>query len=180
VKRGWLVVALLLSLGVNLGLVGVAVARRAVDARWERAARGAAEMPPPERLGRRLADRLGVAQGRREAFLAVQRRLAERTATERRELVRVRLALRRELLAPQPDRDRIATLLDELGERERALNRALVDSVLESRATLDGRELELYLRFLERAGPPPGGGPRRRFGPGAGIDRPRGEPPGEP
>lgn len=163
-RRGTLVVALLLSLGVNLGLLGVAVARRGAGERWPRAERG--EMLAPERFGRRLADRLGVPDERREAFLGVQRRLAERAAGERRELLRVRLALRRELLAPAPDRVRVDALLDELAVRERALNRALVDSVLESRQTLSGRELERYLRFLERAGPGPGGPPRHGFGGG--------------
>lgn len=173
-RRGTLVVALLLSLGVNLGLLGVAVARRAAGERWQRAERG--ETLPPERFGRRLADRLGVPDERRDAFLTVQRRLAERTAVERRELLRVRLALRRELLAPAPDRARIDDLLDELADRERSLNRALVESVLESRQSLAGRELERYLRFLERAGPGPGGPPRHGFG--AGRRRPEAPPEG--
>jgi Spy/CpxP family protein refolding chaperone len=166
VKRGWLVVALLLSLGVNLGLVGVAVARRAGFERWERMQRG--EAPPPEALGRRLAERLGVPEARRERFLAIQRQLVERTVEVRREVMRVRLALRRELLAPQPDRARVDALLAELAEREAALNRAFVTSVLDSRELLAGRELELYLRFLERAGP---GGFGRGHGMGEGPPR---------
>jgi hypothetical protein len=164
VKRGWLIVALLLSVGVNLGLVGVAVARRLGLERWERAARG--EAPPPATLGRRLADRLGVPEERRDRFVEIQRELVERTFAERREVMRVRLELRRELLAPAPDRARIDELLAELGRREAALDRAFVDGVLASRETLDARELELYLRFLERAAPRPGFGPRG--GPGGG------------
>jgi hypothetical protein len=163
VKRGWLIVALLLSVGVNLGLVGVAVARRAGLERWERAAHGEA---PPAALGRRLADRLGVPEERRDRFVEIQRDLVERTFAERREVMRMRLALRHELLAPEPDRARIDELLAELGRREAALDRAFVDGVLASRETLDERELELYLRFLERAAPRPGFGPRG--GPGGG------------
>lgn len=165
-KRGGLVLALLVSLGVNLGLVGVALARRAGVERWERVRQGLEA--PPERFARRLADRVGVPSERREHFLSVQRRLGERTAEERRQVLRVRDELRRELLSSEVDPQRLDALLAELGEREAALNRALVDSVLESRDLLDGRELELYLRFLDRAAPGGGGrhqGPRRRFRP---------------
>lgn len=151
-RRGWLVLALLVSLGVNLGLVGVAVARRTGAAPLEHFRHG--QEAPPERFARRLADRVGVRAERRERFLTVQRRLVERTADERREVARLRLELRRELLAEEPDAKRLDTLLVELADREAALNRALVDSVLDSRDLLDGRELELYLRFLERAAPP--------------------------
>lgn len=171
-KRGWLIVGLLLSLGLNLGLVGVAVARRVGLERWERVARG--EAPPPSALGRRLAERLGVPEDRREAFLDVQRRLLERTVETRREIGRARLELRRELLAPRPDRARVETLLDELARLEEEMNRAFVEGVLDSRETLAPRELELYLRFLERAGPGmgPRGGPGGGMPPGAGPRRP--------
>jgi hypothetical protein len=154
-SRGALVLALLVSLGVNVGLVGVGLARRAGVERWERVRSGLDE--PPAGLGRRLADRLGVPVERRERFLAVQRRLVERTAGERREVARLRLALRAELLAVEPDRVRLETLLAELAAREAELDRALVAGVLESRQALTGRELERYLRLLERAAPGRGG-----------------------
>jgi hypothetical protein len=160
VSRGVLVLALLVSLGVNVGLVGVGLARRAGVERWERS-RESLEAPRPG-FGLRLADRLGVPAERRERFLAVQRRLAERTGAERREVLRVRLELRRELLAREPDRARLDELLAELAAREAELSRALVAGVLESREVLSGRELELYLRFLERAAP--GHGSPRRGG----------------
>jgi hypothetical protein len=180
VKRGWLVVALLLSLGVNLGLVGVAVARRVAVERWERVRHGLEQ--PPEGFGRRLADRLGVPAERRERFLAIQHGLIERTAAERRQVERARLELRRELLAARPDRARVDALLGELAERESALNRAFAASVLESREVLSGRELELYLRFVERAGGGvgPGGGPGPRFGAGGRDEPPRRPPPERP
>jgi len=175
VKRGWLLVALLLSVGVNVGLVGVAVGRRVAFERWERVREGVGQ--PPEGFGRRLAERLGVPEERRERFQAIQRALVERTAAERREVVRVRLELRRELLAERPDRARVDSLLAELAGREAALNRAFADGVLDSRELLGGRELELYLRFLERAGP--GGGPGAGGGPRLGGPR-RDEPPHRP
>jgi hypothetical protein len=166
-RRGWLVLALLVSLGVNVGLVGVGLARRAGLERWQRVRAGLEEPPPG--MGQRLAERIGVPAARRDRFLAVQRRLVERTAAERREVVRLRLALRGELLASAPDRARIDELLTALAAREAELSRALVAGVLESREVLDGRELELYLRFLERAAPgrggPGRGGPARRLRP---------------
>jgi len=67
--------------------------------------------------------------------------------------------------------------LAELAGREAALNRAFADGVLDSRELLGGRELELYLRFLERAGP--GGGPGAGGGPRLGGPR-RDEPPHRP
>jgi len=166
-RRGWLVLALLVSLGVNVGLVGVGLARRAGLERWQRVRVGL-EAPPPG-MAQRLAERIGVPAARRERFLAVQRRLVERTAAERREVARLRFALRGELLASVPDRARIDELLTALAAREAELSRALVAGVLESREVLDGRELELYLRFLERAAPGSGGpgrgGPARRMRP---------------
>lgn len=164
-RRGWLVVALLLSLGVNLGLVGAAVVRRHALERWERIRMG--EERPPEGFGRRIAERLDLGEAERERFVAVQRALVERTAEGRRRIGELRRELRRELLAAAPDRPRIDALLDELGREEAALNRAFVDSVLDSREVLGARRTEAYLRFLERFAPGPGGPPppREPFGP---------------
>ena len=163
-RRGWLVVALLLSLGVNLGLAGTALARRAEARRWHFGS--GADAPLPERLGHRLAERLQLPPERRERFVDAHRRLVERTFAERREVGRLRHELRRELLAPQPDRAHVDALLGEIATREDELNRAFATSILESRALLDDRELEGYLRILERVAPgrrgPHGGGPPGR------------------
>jgi hypothetical protein len=173
VRRGWLLLALLLSLGVNLGLIAGAVARRRAIDRWEAVRTG--EWRPPEGVGRRLADRLDLEAGERERFVAVQRRLVESTITGRRRIAELRFELRGELLAERPDRARIDALLDELAGAEASLDRAFAESVLESRAILGERRAEAYLRILERfapgrGGPPPHGrrdwgGPGDRFGP---------------
>lgn len=162
-SRGWIVVALLLSLGVNVGLVAVGLSRRAAV---ERVIEGPRERPPSEAFGRRLADRLDLDRERRERFLEIQHRLIDRTREERQGVAELRRELRGELLSPQPDRERIERLLGELGEREAAMNRAFVDNVLETRGALEGPELEAYLRFLDRFAPG-GGGPHGERRPGA-------------
>ncbi|MCB9378930.1 MAG: periplasmic heavy metal sensor [Holophagales bacterium] len=193
-KRWWLVVALLLSLGVNLGLVGAQIARRRAVAAW------AGERPPggPE-PGARLAERLRLDDAQREQFLAIQRRLIEGVRDQRRELGRLRRVLRDELIAPAPDRGRVDLLLGEIAERQQALDRAFVEHVLESRELLDGEQLERYLFFLERftaqrfgrpdegpdprlgrPGDRPGDRPGARFQPERGDDARRPAPRQEP
>lgn len=179
-RRWWLVVALLLSLGVNLGLVGAHLVRQRVLAAWQ------GERPPdgPE-PGVGLADRLRLREPQRTRFLEVQRELVGTVREQRRELGRLRRVLRDELIAPAPDRDRVDRLVDEIAERQAALDRAFVDHVLASRELLDGEQLERYLHFLERFTAQrfgrPEERPEQRFAPGrVGPDtRPRRPPPGE-
>jgi hypothetical protein len=166
VRRTWLVVALLASLGVNLGLVGVAVARRLAMARWERVESG--EAPPPELVGRRFADELRLAPEKRLRFLEAQRRLAGETFSGRREVLRLRDEVRREVASPAPDRARLDALVAELARRQAELDRAFVDGMLETRAVLDEREFEAYLALVDRVigprrGGPPPGAPFRPF-----------------
>lgn len=189
-KRGWLVVALLASLGLNLGLVGVQIARARAVARWT-GERGDPGGPEP---GARLADRLSLEGGERERFLRLQRQLAEAVREERGQIGRLRHQLRGELIAPRPDRQRIDRLLADVAAHQEALDRAFADSVLESRQQLSGRALDAYLRFVERfAQPgPPGGrepprergegprGPRRDPAPDEGPEGPGPPPPSEP
>jgi hypothetical protein len=155
VKRGWLLVVLLLSLGVNLGLVGSLLARRTGPERWQ--SDRPAEGRRPEALGRRLADRLELEPDERERFVAIQRSLFERTTEGRREITRIRRELRREVLLSEPDRPRLDALLEDLAHEEAALNRAFVAAVLESREVLGERRAAAYLRFLERFAPGRGG-----------------------
>lgn len=191
-RRSWLVVALLASLGLNLGLVGVQIARARAIARWT-GDRGDPGGPDP---GARLADRLSLQGGERERFLRLQQRLAEAVREERGQIGRLRHQLRAELIAQQPDRQRIDSLLADVAAHQVALDRAFADSVLESRQQLSGRALDAYLRFVERFAQPgaPGGreplrdraeGPRvPRRGPAPapdeGADGPALRPPPEP
>ncbi|MFN7943213.1 MAG: periplasmic heavy metal sensor [Thermoanaerobaculia bacterium] len=144
-RRWGLVVALLLSLGVNLGLIGMAVARRALAGpslvdRWSRG----------ERVGEMLADRLRLDGDRRERFLVVQRQLAAAVREHRLAMNDLRRDLRAELTGEVPDRARVDALVDRLAGHQAALDRAFVDSVFASRELLSGRELAEYLKFLDR------------------------------
>jgi hypothetical protein len=158
-KRWGLAVALLASLGLNLGLVGAQLARRGF-------ARGP-EPGAPRGIdpGGRLAARLGLEGEARARFLEIQRELATTVHAERREMLRARAALRAELVGDAPDRERIDRLLAEVAARQRAVDTAFAENVLATRAVLDGRQLALYLRFVERFTPPrPGERLRDRLG----------------
>lgn len=161
-NRAWLVVALLLSLGVNLGLVGTAVARRhQLERRF-----GLGDEAPrsPDRPGERFADRLGLARESRDRFVAVHRRMAEASFRARSDVARIRRELRREVMSAAPDRKQIEELLAELSRQESVANRALVDGVLEARSGLSARELRDYLLALERFGPRSESAPPKSWG----------------
>lgn len=176
-RRGWLVVALLASLGLNLGLVGVQLVRARQSAAWagERPDFGG---PDP---GARLADRLRLGGEERGRFLGLQRRLAQAVRDERAQIGRLRRELRGELIARDPDRARVDRLIVEVAAHQQALDRAFADNVLESRRQLSGRALEAYLRFVERFAqprPPDAGEPLRDRFPGLRGMRRDAPPPG--
>lgn len=159
-RRWWLVVALLLSLGVNLGLVGMIVARRALSRpalldRFERA----------ESPGERLADRLGLVGEERRDFLALQSRLAETLRRERPRLHEARGLLRDKLVRESPDRRAIDRLMAEAAAAQTALDRAFVENALATRQILRGEAYDEYLRFLAHFAGDPRGGPASEVGP---------------
>lgn len=179
-KRNLLFLALLLSVGINCGLLGMGIARH----RLMGAEREAAERPP-ERDGRdggegaRLADRLQLSGEAREGFLRLMRELALRVHAGRRQIDEARRELRHELTSEAPDRAHVETLLAGLAREQDALDRALVANVYAARELLDGPAEREYLRFVERfgaavAGPRPPGPPPERLRPWFGGRRPRG------
>ncbi|MBP9143542.1 MAG: periplasmic heavy metal sensor [Thermoanaerobaculia bacterium] len=187
-RRNWLFLALLLSVGVNCGLLGMGIMRHRMlsvpsgmpsgGAPGDHRAPGDPGERPPGRQGARLADRLGLLGEERERFLGLQRQLAERVHAGRRRIDDGRRELRRELTSTDLDRGRVEELLAGIGSEQNALDRALVENVLAARELLDGDAEREYLHFVERfggafaggrpPGPPgfeaPAGGPRPRFG----------------
>ena len=169
-KRWWIVIALLLSLGVNVGLLAAVVARRlspGPDGRPGIEAGPGPEGPGPQRQGRpgsaegppenvtparlvRLADHLGLEGEVRRQFLDVQWRFFEKTARLRFRQGEVHRELRRFVARGEPDRQRIDALLDESARLHRGLEEALVESVVESRAILPPREEREYLSLVGR------------------------------
>jgi len=154
-RRRWLFVALLLSLGLNAGLLGAWLYRQ--------------QHRPPARPfpwgeGKRpfvtMADRLELASPVRERFLEQQRIFFALTEADRCELAEARRELREELARPEPDPALIDELLSESAELNAALDRAFVENVLVTCELLGPEERQRYLSLLPRMRPPAAGPPR--------------------
>jgi hypothetical protein len=167
VRRGWLVLALILSLGVNFGLVGAALLRHHGGGRFgggEGFERGDFRERMRERMGAepreprhdplrdpgvRLADRFHLEGDVRERFLARQRELAEKVRELRPRIAGLERELREEIVAKNPDRARIEAIPAELAAATSELERAFAGSVLATRELLSGDAEREYLRFVE-------------------------------
>jgi heavy-metal resistance protein len=151
-RRWWLVIALLLSVGLNVGIFGVIVLRRLGPA--VRKPKPPAEManPAADPLPRlpRLADRLGLEGEERRRFLDVQWNLFQETSHLRLQLGEVHRALRRELARPTPDKAEVDRLLAESSRIYLALEQALVNNVLATRELLGPDKEEEYLRLIRQ------------------------------
>lgn len=144
-KPIWLWIALLLSVGVNLGVLAtVGTHRFREPARWDRGPRQ--EGPP---IGR-AADRLGLEGENRDAFIQIQKEFFQRMEESREELETLRRQLRQELMAENPDQAAVDDLIGEMGQAYSRLDRVFVDNVLKSREILDPEQERRYLEFLER------------------------------
>ena len=171
-RRWGLWIALLLSLGINLGIlltlaVGGGEESPPISPAVAVESPGWPDGPPPppgeRRLLGHLADRLGLEGQTRERFLDLQRRFFRHAVETRRQGRELQRELGRELVAEEPDRQRIDGLVEELAELRRALDRVLVATVLDTRELLEPGEEREYVAFIERL--------RERMGPG-GRDRP--------
>ena len=166
-RRWWIVIALLLSLGVNVGLLASVAVRRLSPpqaAPPADAGPGPERRPGPGRPGAapegapgnnparlvRLADHLGLEGEVRRQFLEIQWRFFERTARLRFRQGEVHRELRRTIVRGEPDRQRIDALLGESARLYRGLEEALVESVVASRAILPPEEEREYLRLVGR------------------------------
>jgi hypothetical protein len=166
VKRWWLVIALLLSVGLNLGILAAIMAARR---QGPREPRPGVEMPNPgnDPLPRlpRLADRLGLEGEERRKFLEIQWNLYQESTRLRLQLGEVHRELRRELSGDHPDPAQVERLLNESARIYLALERALVRNVLATRDLLGPEKEREYLQMIGRLRVPgPGGfagGPQR-------------------
>lgn len=157
-KRWGLWIALLLSLGANLGILltlaaggGERPPSASPDAVERRRGPDGPSGPPDERrlLGH-LADRLGLEGETRERFQELQRRFFRQALETRRQGRELQRELGRELVGEKPDRERIDRLVEELAELRRGLDRTLVDTVLDTRELLDPAAEREYAAFIER------------------------------
>lgn len=169
-KRWWLVIALLLSVGVNAGIVAALMVHR-----WnaDRPQRQAAEKPAalpnnqgggqgggqegvPQRVIR-LADQLGLEGDQRRRFISLQGSFFAETLRLRTDQAETQRELRRALSAPNPDPARIQTLLQESGRVFLALEQSLAKNVLDSRRLLNPEQERKFLKILGRLRPGNGG-----------------------
>jgi Spy/CpxP family protein refolding chaperone len=169
--RRWLVfLALLLSLGINVGLVTALVLERRQG--WRPPMAG---QPPAPGVGlRRLADQLALDPDQRQRFSRLHQRFFAESRPLREELGRVRENLRRALMAEQPDRAEIDRLLSASGELTEQLDRRFVATVLEAGEFLSVEQRNRFLFFLQRQR-----APRQAVRDGI-LRRLRGEPPPAP
>jgi Heavy-metal resistance len=145
VKRWWLVIILLLSLGTNIGIL-------ATQAVGKLARPGQPEAVRPLAPGKLqlFADRLGLEGPARRAFVERHRRFMRETSGPRKRLAELRAQVRTELTAEQPNRERLNNLMQEAASLFLQLERSLTDLVMESRATLPPEAERRYVDLLGR------------------------------
>jgi len=172
-SRWWLVIALLLSVGLNVGILAAIAARRGVPPPGDRGPK----MPEMANPGKdplpmlpRLADRLELEGEKRRKFLDIQWNLHQETSRLRLQLGEVHREVRRELTRAEPDRQKVDRLLNESARIYLGLERSLVTNVLATRELLDAEQERQYMMLISRlriAGAPGSlGGPGPGLGPG--------------
>jgi hypothetical protein len=157
-----LIIALLLSMGLNLGLLAAIAARRAGPPPESRGGPkpelATAGVDPLPRLPK-LADRLGLEGEERRKFLNIQWNLYQETSRLRLQLGEVHREIRREMTRPEPDRQQVDRLLNESARIYLALERSLVKNILATRELLDPEQERKYLALIGRLRVPnPGAG----------------------
>jgi hypothetical protein len=172
VIRWWLVIGLLLSVGLNVGILAAVVARRAAAPRPAAQAQGQGQgqgqgnpanaNDPVPRLTR-LADRLKLEGETRRKFIDIQWNLYQETTRLRLDLGEIHRSLRREMTLPNPDRPRVDALLADSSRTYLALEKSLVDNVFATRTLLGPEKEAEYLKIVGRL---------RLPNPGPGISNP--------
>ena len=175
-KRWWLVIVLLLSLGLNVGILA-AVAVRRLGPGGPGAKPPGAVNQPPDPLPRlpQLANRLGLEGEERRKFLDIQWNLYQETSHLRLQLGETHRNLRHELIQPQPDQAQVDRLLEDSSRTYLALEKSLVSNILATRDLLGPEKEKQYLRLIGQLRIPNPGG----FGPNAGFGAGKQQRPGQ-
>lgn len=151
-KRWWLIIALLLSLGINVGFLAKRALRSkltadpvaVIDPEVERQAR---ELPP---IFRRLAADLRLRGETRKQFFELQRAFLDQTVEGRQEVSQLQTELRRELISADPDRELIDQTLETLAAAHFRLEKIFVDNLLDTRKLLGPHQERIFMRFMQR------------------------------
>ena len=170
-KRWWWMWVLMLSVGINIGvLVGWAASKAkgeratAMVEQTESEPGGASEGVTgdlqrsdlgiaPRRLERivgRMADELGLKGEKRESFLEIQREFFQRSVAGRDRLRAARAGLRRELTSASPDQARAEHWAGELGRSQSELEQAFIANYFATRELLDPEQDRKFRHFMGR------------------------------
>ncbi len=158
-KRWWVMIALLLSVGINVGILATLAFQprspakdatiEAPPGKPDRSAEAPREEREP-RIIRRMADELRLEGEKRAAFTQIQRTFFEQTLAARSRMARLQREIRAEVTATDPDRAALDQLLIELSAAHTDLERAFVTNLLDSRELLDGEQERRFMHFLRR------------------------------
>ncbi|MCG8463076.1 MAG: hypothetical protein MI919_42885 [Holophagales bacterium] len=169
-NRHWLVLALLLSVGINAGLIAgkllwdrpapvedsvqPAAEESAPDQQPATAEQGdvpVRAMPPRLRQGiERMADELQLEGESRDRFFEIQRHFFAATFEAEARRRRTEHLLRRELLETDPDPGRAEARLSELITAHRDLEQAFLDNYFSTHELLGPEQKRLFLRLMRR------------------------------
>lgn len=159
-KRWILVVLLLLSVGLNIGLLAQRGGERRErqerrEARLEARqnpgnaeSRAARERPMLKRLLDRMVEEVGVAGEQRGKFVAIQESFFDRTLATREKLRQSQRALRDNLSSPQPDRALAESQAAEIAAAQKEVEAAFIESFFATSAILDPDQQQRYSKLV--------------------------------
>ena len=141
----WLITALIISIALNLLLVGVFIGQRVGEGRFEHFRWMTRELEPQTREQLRENMRAHIKASRQE----------------RQELRVAQQALHKAIAAEPYDRDRVAASLEQVRHASLALQETMHINMLEILADLGPEDRQRILRILSRPPHPPRMGPPR-------------------
>jgi Spy/CpxP family protein refolding chaperone len=196
VKRWLIVVLLLLSVGLNIGLLAQRgrekrerQERREArqEARQNPESRAARERPLLKRLLERMVEEVGVAGEQRDKFIAIHESFFDRTLATREKLRQGQRALRDNLTSPQPDRALADSQAAEIAAAQKEVEAAFIESYFATTAILDQDQRQRYSKLVselrrlrwDRRGRRDGSSEERRYRRERSPDSVPGEPDGK-
>lgn len=149
-KRWWLVIALLLSVGVNIGLLAHRALRSAEADEASFSSESESESRDLPLIFRRVANEMRLRGEIRRRFFEMQLEFLNQTRVGRQVVSSLQTELRRELVARDPDRELIDRKLEALAAAHFHLEKIFVDHLLDTREILEPRQERLFMRFMQR------------------------------